>query len=271
MAVELDNILITGSSGFIGSALTKYFSEENIRFIWFSWNLLNVDSIRSFFQKNQWITKIIHLVWAFDGDFDQLMQMNFDTTKNLLRIADEFWVRKIIFASTGAVYGEPQWSESLEKDEKHPNTWYSLTKKLAEELIEFYIQNYWFTGIILRFSNVYGRWSKGVISTFQKNILEKQKITIYGDGTQSRNFLHISDAILAINAACKYPQSGIFNITNPIKTSLNDLVEFFHTRYKFETEYISQNDNKLNDLLLSSRKAKEILGFEALQKILLID
>lgn len=271
MALELDNILITGSSGFIGSALTKYFSEKNIGFIPFSWDLLVVDSIRNFFQNNPWITQIVHLVWAFEGDFDRLMQLNFDTTKNLLKIATEFGIRKVIFTSTGAVYGEPQWDESSEEDERRPNTWYGLSKKLSEDILEYYIQNLNITGIILRFPNVYGAWSRGVISNFQKNILENKKITIYGNGSQSRNFLHISDAILAIDVACKYPKSDIFNITNPVKVSLNDLAKFFHARHEFEIEYVSQNDNKLNNLLLSSRKAKEILGFEALQKTLLID
>lgn len=85
------------------------------------------------------------------------MQMNFQTTKNLLEVANEFGVKKIIFTSTGATYGEPILSESFESDFQSPNTWYGLSKKFGEELIQYYSQNFGFTSVILRYPNVYGK------------------------------------------------------------------------------------------------------------------
>lgn len=249
----------------------RFFTENAKVYIPFSGDLLNRDSIRLFFQKNPWITQIVHLVWTFDGNFDELMKMNFDTTKNLLKVADEFGVKKVIFTSTGAVYGEPNWLESYETDSRLPNTWYGLSKKLTEELIEYYQKNFGFIGITLRFPNVYGVWSKWVIQSFQKNILTSWRIVVYGDGTQSRNFLHISDAVRAISVVCTYEKSDIFNITNPVKLSINNLIDFFQTQYEFEVEYISENEQKVKDLVLSSKKAKELLGFESLQKDIRID
>jgi nucleoside-diphosphate-sugar epimerase len=77
--------------------------------------------------------------------------------------------------------------------------------------------------------------------------------------------------VRAIALACDHGESGVFNITNPIKTSLNDLLEIFRKKYTFEAEYIQHNDNKLRDLLLSPKKSRELLGFESLQKNILID
>ena len=270
MALELENILITGSSGFIGGNLTTYLKEKNILYTPFFWDLLHKESIVAFFSSHS-ITQIVHLVWTFEGNFETQMQMNFQTTKNLLEVANEFGVKKIIFTSTGATYGEPILSESFESDFQSPNTWYGLSKKFGEELIQYYSQNFGFTSVILRYPNVYGKWSRWVISSFQRSILEKWKITVYGDGSQSRNFLHISDAVHAIYLAIKHEESDVFNITNPVKTSLNELIEFLQTRYDFEVEYREKNDNGLLDLLLSSQKAWEILGFEAVQKNILID
>ena len=159
----------------------------------------------------------------------------------------------------------------METDERNPNTWYGLSKKFSEDMIQYYVQNFGFTGIILRFPNVYGTASRWVIQSFQKNILTNWKVVVYGDGTQSRNFLHVSDAVRAIFLACAYKKSDIFNITNPIKRSIKDLIHFFRTKYEFDVEYVYKTENKVKDLLLSSKKAKELLGFESVYKDIFLD
>lgn len=261
--MELETTLITGSSGFVWSHLTRFLEQKKMPYIHFSGDLLDRDIVRQFFADHPSIRQVVHLVWAFDGDFDTLLKLNLDTTRFLLETMRQFWVNKIIFASTGAVYGEPIGTVSYEEDPLYPNTLYGLSKKLSEEIVSYYSRIYWFCSIILRFPNIYGNGSRSVVSRFLSSIQTEGKIVIHGDGTQSRNFLYIDDAAEAITLAIRYEDSGTFNITNPVKTSLNDLVHILKQRYSFSVEYIPQENNHLRDLLLSPDKAKKCLGFTA--------
>ncbi len=268
--MELEHILVTGASWFMGKHLTSLLHARWIQYTNFSGDLLDKSSIEHFFQKQKGITQIVHLVWTFEGELERQIELNFTTTKNLLEVVHQYSIAKIIFASSGAIYGEPLRSESEEGDPPLPNTHYGLSKVFAEEILTYYSRNYGFRSIILRFPNVYGKNSRWVIASFLNSIHEKGKITLYGDGEQSRNFLHVSDAVEAIYLSLSYEQSDIFNITNPIKTSLNQLISILKDRFEFKVEYLPKNNN-LRDLLLSGEKAKKLLGFEAKQKEILLD
>ena len=270
MALELGRVLITGASGFMGRHLIDFFDEQWVEYVRFQWDLLDKESIHAFFSKEK-CTQIIHLVGTFEGELEKQISLNFMTTANLLEVADIYGVRKVIFASSWAVYGEPIDAISYETDVLSPNTLYGLSKKFAEDIILYYSRSRDFTSIILRFPNVYGEWSRGVIPSFLQSIREKGRIILYGDGTQSRNFLHVSDAVRAFYLSLSQDTSDIYNITNPIKTSLNELIELLSTHLQFDVEKLPQTSNNLRDLLLSSERARLWLGFEALQKTILID
>ncbi len=262
--MELKKYLITGSRGFVGSHLTSYIaSQGGIEIIEFEGNLLEKESIRLLFGRYS-ITGVIHLAGAFEGDLDKQISLNFETTKNLLEIMYEFGVHKIVFASSGAVYGEPENEISYETDICKPNTWYGFSKKIAEDIILYYSRNYGFSSVILRFPNIYGPGSHWVISSFLSSIHESGTVTLYGNWLQSRNFLYIDDATRAIFLALWYEWiESIFNITNPSKISIQELISLMGEKYSFELVSYPQNKNKLRDLLLSQDKAKEMLWFEA--------
>ena len=264
MAMGKINICLTGSNGFIGSHLTKILSSNNeIILTPFEGNLLIKEDIESFFDANIKIDQIIHLAGSFIGDFDELLNSNVLTTQNLLDVAEKNKVNKIIYASTGAVYGEPIMQESVEDDPLKPNTLYGLSKMYAEDCIKYYANNFNIEFVILRFPNVYGENNKkGVIYNFLDDIKTKQEITIYGTGTQSRNFLHVIDACQAIEKAIYYDKSDIFNISNSIKTSINDVVSILKCKFQFNVAYRPQNNN-LKDLLLCVDKAKKELHFSS--------
>ncbi len=270
MALELVRVLITGASGFMGRHLRNFLSAEWVEYVPFEWDLLDKESIRLFFSRES-CTHIIHLVGTFDWDMEKQISLNLMTTSNLLEIAHEYGVRNITFASSWAVYGEPTKEVSYEDDILIPNTLYGLSKKYAEDIVSYYSRYHGWTATILRFPNVYGKGSRWVVPVFMRSIQEKWSITLYGDGTQSRHFLHVSDAVRAFSIVLRQEKSGIYNITNPIKTSLNDLIEELSRHYIFEVEYLPQTTNHLKDLLLSSEKAERDLGFVALQITLLIE
>ncbi|MEK9155705.1 MAG: NAD(P)-dependent oxidoreductase [Patescibacteria group bacterium] len=265
--MERLRVCITGSNGFIGRNLVQRLdSNPKIEVIPFAGDLLKKDDAVKFFVKNKDINQIIHLVGLFAGSFEDLVRVNVVTLANLLWAAPQNNIKKIILTSTGAVYGEPLAGESKEDDQLRPNTYYGLSKKYAEEYLLYHHHNSGIEYVILRFPNVYGPENdKGVIHNFISDIKERGEVTINGDGTQSRNFLHVSDACLAIEKSLHYDGSGIFNISNPVKVSINDLIGILKKKYRFTVKCAPTNNN-LRDLLLDVSKAKQMLGFEAEQK-----
>ncbi|MCX6808591.1 MAG: NAD(P)-dependent oxidoreductase [Candidatus Berkelbacteria bacterium] len=261
--MERLKIAIFGSDGFIGTHLLKLLSQnEKIELIPFKGNNLERKEIFDFFEENSGIDQVINLAGTFFGDFDQLSKVNLVVLNNILETATANKVGKIIYTSSGAVYGEPLRSESKESDPLHPNTVYGLVKKYCEESVLFYNETKRLEYCILRFSNVYGEGNnKGVIYNFLTDIEKSGKVRVTGDGEQSRNFLYVTDACEALEKAIFHKKSAVFNISNPIKVSINDILEKLRQTHKFEVEYV-KSDNFLKDLLLNIDKAKEELGFE---------
>lgn len=260
MALELKNIAITGYRWFIGTHLCKSLESHGINHIPFSWDLLNKEEVRLFFETHR-VDQIIHLVGRFEEPFDMQMRLNIETTSNLLEVGVPLGLKKIIFTSTGAVYGEPLRDESYESDRCSPNTLYGVSKRCTEELVEFYSKYHWVTGIILRFPAVYGEWNtKWVIYQMKRSILSKKEVAIYGDGLQARNFLHVYDAVQALELALSYNESNTFNISNPSRVTIQNLVDEYTKIYDFTVNYQPANNN-LKDLSLNIDKAKKELHF----------
>ena len=253
------NILITGSNGFIGKNLVRNLEPiENYK-CFISSNLLGNE-----FDINclKGIDQIIHLFGVFGNDENLLKEINIKATHKFLKSLNSD-IKKIIFLSSGAVYGDLNKGEpSKESDNLLPNTTYGLTKLLAEELVKIYCQKYGITYVILRLPNVYGAGQmKGVLFNFLQQIELHKTITIQGDGTQKRNYLHISDLLNAIKLSIDYKgPSEVFNISNKTLLSVNDLVEIFKNNYSFDITHVEQ-ENKLNNLNLDYSKAKEKLKY----------
>jgi len=260
-------ICITGSSGFIGTNLSDHLKDrDDLELIPFEGDLLAPKDIDLFFEKYPKIDLIIHMVGLFQSDFDKLLLINVAALNNLLEAAVHNKIKKVIFTSTGAVYGEPIQEKSLESDPLRPNTLYGLSKKYAEECVLFYAKNFGLEYVILRLANVYGGGSRqGVVYNFIEGAKKDHEITIFGDGTQSRNFLHVLDACRGIERAISYKKSGIFNISNPKKITLNNLAEILKKKYQFDVIYQPSNNN-LKNLLLDTSKAQKELGFESMIK-----
>jgi len=260
-------ICITGGNGFIGKNLNRLLAEnKKLKIINFKGDLLKRKDVKSFFKKNKGIDQIVHLVGLFSGEIEDLLAVNVEALAVLLDVAVQNSVKKVVYTSTGAVYGEPIRNTSSENDLLAPNTNYSMTKKLAEDVIMYFHGNYGLDYVILRFPNVYGpNNNKGVIQAFKDNIKNKGEITIFGDGKQSRNFLHVEDACNAIKKSIYYNNTDIFNISNPKKVSINDLVKIFQQKYDFKIKHCPP-DNDLKDLLLNIIKAEKKLKFQPKHK-----
>lgn len=256
-------VCITGSEGFIGRNLLEYLKDKDIEPVVFVGDLLKQEDLDKFFNKEKNIETVVHLAGAFFGDNKTLLDANLITTLNLLSKFKVYGINKIVFSSTGAVYGEPKNNRSKESDECSPNTFYGLTKLLAEESIKTYknLENIDYG--ILRFPNVYGKYNnKGVIYSLYNNAVNNGEININGDGNQRRDFLNVRDACKAIYLSIKSDKSGIYNVTNPNGMSLNELVKVIkvNVNKEIKVNYLPSNNN-LVDLLLDPGLAEKELGF----------
>lgn len=251
---------ITGSSGFIGQNLKLFLDAHNIQYKTFQGDLGDCNKVRDFF-RNTKFTTVVHLAGRFDGSFPQLLNTNVLLLKNVLDIGIKSGLRKIIYISSAAVYGNVYSGTVNEKSDLSPNTDYSLSKLYAEKLIEYYHLTKRIDYTIFRFPSVYGHNNnKGVIYSFLHDIKKNKKITIYGDGKQIRNFLHVNDACQAIALSLNDTTSETYNVTSTKPISLNQIVSSIKRKFTFKIKYKTSN-NRLVSIRLSDKKIRKKLQY----------
>lgn len=276
-------VCLTGFDGFIGKNLTEYAeSFGGIEFVPYSpaslpaqtagklglkpdgfLDLLIPEHVEAFFGECGKFDALVHLAGQFFGDYAALVRTNLETLQSALQSCAKYNIPKVVFSSTGAVYGEPAGEESFESDPRLPNTDYGLVKLYCEETLEYFERSFGVAAVILRFPNVYGKGNnKGVVYNFIDRIETKGEISLNGDGTQSRNFLHVRDACQGICKALVSAKSGAYNISNPRAVTLNELIDLLAKDYKFTVTRTRDDSNKLQRLLLNIDKARKEFGFE---------
>jgi len=152
-----------------------------------------------------------------------------DGTVNVLKSCVKTNVKNIIFSSSAAVYGNSINTLLAEDAQLSPLSSYGASKLVAEYNLLAFSKLFGLNCISLRLFNVYGNGQSseaGVIRKFLKNISEDTPLEIFGDGTQTRDFVHVSDVIEAFYCAIRNidAKSGnVYNIGSGIATSINEL------------------------------------------------
>jgi nucleoside-diphosphate-sugar epimerase len=159
---------------------------------------------------------------------DETLSVNVDGTSSIIAAAESSGVKRILFASSAAVYGDSEQVPISEEAPLIPQSPYAVSKIIGEELL----RRSEIESCSFRFFNVYGpnQSAEGgyaaVIPAFKKAIAEGKECTIFGDGTQIRDFIHVDDLVRIIGlaiAAEKLPLE--LNIASGEATSLLDLIE----------------------------------------------
>ena len=219
-------VLITGASGFIGSYLVKRLQDEYDIFefdrkidkmmdITYS---VKLDSVFTQFKPHY----VIHLAAYCGEDEKENRDVNVSGTYNIVNICKRHNVELLLFSSSAAVYGNATVIPTPENCKLKPISPYGKSKMEAEKMIIESGIPY----LKLRFSNVYGKGGRGIVSLLKdKDYKNKKKKTVVYLGTQTRDFIHIRDLTLAIKKCLKDQiYNTVLNLSTAKETSLVQLL-----------------------------------------------
>jgi len=202
-------------------------------------------------------------------------EVNVTGTENIMKCCIENKIKKIIFASSAAVYADSK-IPITENVKTNPLSPYGKSKLAAEQKIKKISIEFKVHAISLRMFNVYGKGQNyqyaGVISKFIKNISEDRPIEINGDGKQTRDFVSIFDVLDAFECAIKNiegKKGDVYNIGTGDSISINELAKLIQkiTDKKTVIKYKKQNKDEIKDSVADVTFAKNELGFIAKQKL----
>ena len=283
------NILVTGGAGFIGSHLadallaeghavtiidnlssgTTEFLPENAEFI--EADIRSREALR--FLADRRFDVIYHeaaqtMVPASIDDPYHDADENIMGLLSLLEAARAGGVKKIIFSSSAAVYGDSEALPLTEDAEPRPASFYGLTKWMTERYLDLYRRLYGLDYTVLRYSNVYGprqgaHGEGGVIYIFAKLLAEGAPLTIFGDGGQTRDFINVHDVVSANLAALTRGSGEICNVSTETELSLNTLAETM-VRLSGKSVPVRHSEARAGDIYrscLSHQKARRLLGW----------
>jgi UDP-glucose 4-epimerase len=160
-------------------------------------------------------------------------ELNTMGTINIINICRKYSIKKVVFASSAAVYGNSKQIPIPVAGSIQPSSPYGLSKYMAEEYLKLAKDLYGIDYTILRYSNVYGPRQNGlgeggVISIFLKNLITNRSQTIFGDGNQTRDFIYVKDVSRANLKALEEDVNGVFNISTSTSTSINLLLNIIN-------------------------------------------
>jgi UDP-glucose 4-epimerase len=184
-------------------------------------------------------------------------------------------VRRFIFAASSSAYGDttelPKHEEMLPK----PLSPYAAGKLAGEHYVRVYAQTMGLDGVSLRYFNIFGPRQdpsspySGVISIFIERMSRGERPTIYGDGTQSRDFTYVANVLAANLAAMRHPEplgGEVFNVGTGQRIRLLDLVDSLNAILgtNIEVEFQSPRAGDVRDSLASLDRISQVLGYQPL-------
>lgn len=194
-------------------------------------------------------------------------EMNTVGTFNVLEAMRKNGVKSFVGASTGgAILGEvpPPINEEIAAKPASP---YGASKLAGEGYCWAYAQSYGIKATSLRFSNIYGPYSRNkasVVAAFIKNIKENGSVTVFGDGSQTRDYLHVEDLTTGIVNAIKNEAVGVYQLGFGEPTSINELIAIFKevSDRDFEVIYKDFRAGELLHTYCDITKARDGFGFD---------
>ncbi|MCF6266081.1 MAG: NAD-dependent epimerase/dehydratase family protein [Desulfuromusa sp.] len=289
------NILVTGGGGFIGSHLVDLLLEHehfvtvldnfstgkcsNLPQVHSQLQIIegdirNADTVS---QAADDCDAIVHLaavasVQASVDDPIGTHEVNLIGTVNLLEAAKQHSIKRFVFASSAAVYGNTEVMPVSETTSLSPLTPYAADKLASEYYIDFYRRQYGCLPAVFRFFNIFGSRQdpsspySGVISIFMQRAINNQPITVFGDGEQSRDFVYVADLVQLLADAVEKKNSHHLpmNVGNGSQTNLNQLLDLIRefSENKLDVSYVTARPGDIRHSLADNTFVRKIMSYQ---------
>lgn len=282
-------MVITGGAGFIGSHIAEFFSERHEVTViddLTTGNSDNLEGIQLKFKKGSIVDTallkkefsdascVVHQA-AFVSvpgsirDPVKNHDVNVTGTLNVLCAARDAGVDKVIFASSAAIYGNSPELPKRESMIPEPASPYAASKMAGEYYCRVFTEQYGLKTLCLRYFNVYGPRQNpssdyaAVIPIFISRMVSRKPLVIYGDGTQTRDFIFVRDVVSGIKSAITADISGVFNIATGERTSINELIGLLRDLLDFDppVSYAPPRPGDIHDSFADISLARDALGF----------
>ena len=263
-------VAVTGGLGFIGSHLVERLNENNDLVIvdnQSSGNIKNIQdldfsridtdfgditrvNLERIFEDVDYVYHMAAVTSVPQSVNDPLRsnEVNITGTLKVLEAAKKCGVKKLIFSSSSAVYGETASLPISEKNPVNPLSPYAVTKVTGELYCTLYSEIYDLPTIALRYFNVFGPKQDpesqyaAVIPIFIDKILKNQRPVIYGDGEQTRDFVNVKEVVDANILAAESNETGSYNIGLGKSTTINYLFEMIKETMKKDIKPVYKNE-----------------------------
>ncbi|KQR52170.1 UDP-glucose 4-epimerase [Leifsonia sp. Leaf336] len=216
---------------------------------------------------------VIHLaavsINKSNADPYESMDINTIGAHNVFAAAADHGVKRVVFASSASVYGDPEKLPMHEDDKLNPLTPYCISKRTGEDLLGYYERRAGLSWIALRFFNVYGEGQKttayytSVINHFVNRLKNGEAPVIDGEGKQSMDFIHVKDIARAVVLALTSEQSNMaINVGTGIDTTVAELARILIDAVGVDVEpQFNPRPVLVSRRAADTTRATEVLGF----------
>jgi UDP-glucose 4-epimerase len=282
------DIIVTGGTGFLGRHLLRALSQaghkvknidlrDNPEFDTVIADVRDNQAMLEHIRDADLVFHLASLIEAGDSveNPQKYVDYNISGTLSVLEAMRQNNIKTFLFSSSAAIYGEPKSIPIREDDPTMPISPYGVTKLAMEGLLSSYVAAHRFTGVALRYFNLYGpeehhEPESHALPRFIKQIYNNEEVTVWGSGEHQRDYVYIDDIVSAhlkaLTYAVKNPQEyHYFNLSTEKPSTVLDIVKAVESTLHKEANIRHHADRPGDPLILyaSAQKAHDHLGWTA--------